>query len=332
MSRTLLVLAVVVVAALAVLTLLRSRSHRVEPAAADASGAGDAAPQWTTPQLTDDPELTAALKLAKEGHAAEAESALRKVIARDPKNVIAHAQLADLLDAADRLEEALVEYDAALALRPDQPHLMYDRSYVLLTLGRDEEGLREAEALGAIRPEMAEPFFLRCAAHVDDDPKLALSECEEYVRRAWLGREQIPGANPPRQVIEKELLYGVAKKALGDERAAAAYLGEKYLELAAGDEFKEMPLYYLQKYVDLTAVDGDPDKARFERTVRIYKDVKARASKVMEDLPGLGALDQEEREKMYPDLAAAMKKYQPRPTDPSATPAQPATQPPAPRP
>ena len=304
MKRTLVVVVVIAVLTLVGLTVLRSKSHRDRPVDDVAKPVPPGNPVWEQATVREDPHFAAGVKLAVEGKLAESEVEFRKYLEAHPRSPEVHMQIAGLYQQQDRLEEALAEVTKALEIKPDLPNALYDRAYLLLTFGRDEEAAVEVDALEALRKDAAEPYFLRCAARVDDDPKFALTQCEEYVRRAWLGKQQVPTAEPPRAVIERELLFGVAKKALGDERAAAAYLGERYLDLAVNDQFREMSLYYLQKYVDLTSVEGDPDKARFERTLRIYKDVQAQARRALAEIPGLGALDEADRMKVFKGMEA----------------------------
>jgi tetratricopeptide (TPR) repeat protein len=83
---------------------------------------------WRSNLLTlmGQPERALALSAARQGIALD-----------DPATHINHGFI---LGQLNRLQEALVAYDAALKLKPDHADAQYNRAFALLTLGRFEEG------------------------------------------------------------------------------------------------------------------------------------------------------------------------------------------------
>jgi len=86
--------------------------------------------------------------LLASGHACEAETAARQALALEPSEELWEL-LARALRMQDRLEEALAATDAALRLKPDNAPARHSRGVTLARLGRNEEALRELDALAA---------------------------------------------------------------------------------------------------------------------------------------------------------------------------------------
>src|SRR3972149_3637023 len=89
--------------------------------------------------------------LERQGHFAEAETALRHAIRLHPEDLSAHLGLAAGLRRESRWAAEAETYRCALRLRPDDPDLHYD-----LGLARSAQGL-DAAAGAALRPGVAPP-------------------------------------------------------------------------------------------------------------------------------------------------------------------------------
>ena len=79
----------------------------------------------------------------------------RAVVARDPQDDRGRHNYAVALREATRFTEAVAELDILIARHPDNATYRWDRSLVLLHLGRSEEGWRDYEArrqTGEVRP------------------------------------------------------------------------------------------------------------------------------------------------------------------------------------
>lgn len=97
------------------------------------------------------------LALQKRWQLAEAESLLRQVVALNPGHHRAWCNLASVLDWLGRPEDALNAMNRAMALSPQDPDCRWNRSLVLLRLGRYQEGWAEYEARYEVLPRPATP-------------------------------------------------------------------------------------------------------------------------------------------------------------------------------
>jgi Flp pilus assembly protein TadD len=86
---------------------------------------------------------------------AEAEADLRRLIALEPRNPEAHAELAVLCEYAARGSEALKEHQEASRLAPGHPRYLNNLAFALLARGKPKEGIPMLEE--ALRYEPRSP-------------------------------------------------------------------------------------------------------------------------------------------------------------------------------
>lgn len=103
--------------------------------------------------------LQRALDAQKSGAWEAAEAALREGIAIHPLDDSLHALLAELLRAAARDDEALAEYERALALGPQQPEISFNFATVLERTGDHVSAVRIYRAVIGERPDWDAPYL-----------------------------------------------------------------------------------------------------------------------------------------------------------------------------
>lgn len=108
-----------------------------------------------------------------------AEQFARRAVAAAPQNGEAHQRLGQVLQAMDRAEEALAEFEQAAALPgpcPESP--VEQKALLLLGLGRIAEARATFDAALEINPRSAKVWFNRSEAKTfgPDDPDLATME------------------------------------------------------------------------------------------------------------------------------------------------------------
>jgi predicted O-linked N-acetylglucosamine transferase (SPINDLY family) len=149
-----------------------------------------------------------------EAHAAgrldEAEPAYRAILARDPANVAAHAQLGMLLRARRRLEPACDSYRRAIALAPQNDVPYGNLGRALRELGRRDQALIAFARAARIKPGSAD--ILSMAANL-------LAEIREFARARRCARMAL--ALRP-DLFGAHLNLGNAEKGLGRPRGAIA--------------------------------------------------------------------------------------------------------------
>jgi tetratricopeptide (TPR) repeat protein len=89
------------------------------------------------------------------GRLDETERLCREVIGADPRRFEAHHLLAVIAARHGRQDEALANYDRALAIRPDEPQALSNRGVTLGELGRHEAALASYDKALALRPDYA---------------------------------------------------------------------------------------------------------------------------------------------------------------------------------
>ncbi len=88
----------------------------------------------------------------KAGQLAQAEQAYRQILAQAPLPEVL-VNLGNVLAAQNRHEEALANFDKALAARPDLFEALYNRANLLLELKRPEDALKNYDRVVALRPD-----------------------------------------------------------------------------------------------------------------------------------------------------------------------------------
>jgi Flp pilus assembly protein TadD len=89
------------------------------------------------------------------GAVEEAGAALRALLADEPKNAAAHAELAVLCERTRRTEEALAHHREALRLEPGSPRYLNNLGFALHLRGRSGEAVPLLEE--ALRADPADP-------------------------------------------------------------------------------------------------------------------------------------------------------------------------------
>ncbi len=135
------------------------------------------------PQNPDALSLSAYLAIAA-CHLDEAERSARQLIDRDPLSVDPYRALGTALWFKGRLNEAEAVYRRVIALFPSAESMRYRLSLVLLSAGRPQDALREADA----EPGSGWNFFGKAMAldalsrRAEADPVLAQAEADPLVR------------------------------------------------------------------------------------------------------------------------------------------------------
>jgi cytochrome c-type biogenesis protein CcmH/NrfG len=108
----------------------------------------------------------------------------RNVLARDPKNVRAAVQLANLYYDAGRFAEAIPLYRQAYALEPANVGVSTDLGTSLWYAGRPDEALAQFEKSLAVNPAHAQTLFNMGIVKLDgkQDPKGAIEAWERLLR------------------------------------------------------------------------------------------------------------------------------------------------------
>lgn len=70
-------------------------------------------------------------------------NALRARLAHDPRDVDARIELAEMEADSRHLDLALKQIDAALAVRPNDPHAVYDRAVIFQTMGHNADAVAD---------------------------------------------------------------------------------------------------------------------------------------------------------------------------------------------
>jgi predicted O-linked N-acetylglucosamine transferase (SPINDLY family)/nucleoside-diphosphate-sugar epimerase len=154
----------------------RARAHytasRIDHALADLDTALETQP--------DDVELSLvkAQMLRLSGHAKQAASLLRELIARAPENADVHLSLADALLSEERREAANDHYAKALALRPGDANVEGKLCWSLLNSRYGSEATHIAEAAAIARRMVARGVLPPAAAHAVQSALLRVADLD----------------------------------------------------------------------------------------------------------------------------------------------------------
>ena len=125
-----------------------------------ASGAISYIPQDTASRTVQPPvdvdALFTAAEALEETDSARAEAIYRGVIALAPGHAHAHLNLGYMLCEAGRCQDAVDLYDSALATCEADPLLLYNRAVALEGVGRTRDALVAYEAALALQPDLAD--------------------------------------------------------------------------------------------------------------------------------------------------------------------------------
>ncbi len=151
------------------------------------------------------------------GDGARAERLYLEALTRDPKYCDAMDHLGRLARRRGKLDEAMVWYRKSLAVRPDNDVAQLNLATALGLQGKNDEALREIEALLRRSPDSAEAHFQAGIRYtIAHDPKRAL----EHAQKA----EQLYAASSPELVADAKVVEGTALLFLHDCGRARAVL------------------------------------------------------------------------------------------------------------
>ena len=121
------------------------------------SGAPPTQDPWVdaVDRLNESPQafLVRGTALEQSGKLREAAQANEDALERDPKLVIAHANLMSLYTRMNRIADADRHYEIARAINPDNPEVRINRGVLLLTQGRPGEAEEQFRAVLALNPQ-----------------------------------------------------------------------------------------------------------------------------------------------------------------------------------
>lgn len=151
----------------------------------------------TAAPFSPDALLEEGLALHNAGRLDQARALYRQVVAADPANAQALELLGTLECQSGRFNDGVLYLERSLALRPDQPDVLYNRGLALQYLKRSDEAVASFDGVVAIRPDHAQAWFARGNAlqslkHFEDaaasyDRALALrpDQAEVHSNRAY---------------------------------------------------------------------------------------------------------------------------------------------------
>jgi tetratricopeptide (TPR) repeat protein len=102
-----------------------------------------------------------AIEAYERGQLGEADRVARAILSADGEYFDAHHLVAVISARQRRFEQALVSYDSALTVRPDDPEALYNRANTLHELKRFDEALESYDRALVVRPAYAEALSNR---------------------------------------------------------------------------------------------------------------------------------------------------------------------------
>ena len=130
------------------------------------------------------------LKLLELGNLSEAEIALDRILAGDPRNPDALQLMGVVYRAQQRDSEAETVYRLSLEAEQKQPHVHHNLGNLLRKLGRADEAIAEQRAAIALKPNYAEAYLGLGLSLLDkgdrENPEVTVdrAEAEKVLRRA----------------------------------------------------------------------------------------------------------------------------------------------------
>ena len=125
-----------------------------------------------------------ALTYARMKKAAEAQEILVRLLRDDPENAGLMSALAWSYHLAGKEAEALVQYDAVLALAPADQETWYNSGMVLWKLDRKAEALERFRKLLALSPDDTDALFASASLLISmDDPSAAGEMLSRYLEK-----------------------------------------------------------------------------------------------------------------------------------------------------
>jgi protein O-GlcNAc transferase len=178
-------------------------------------------------------ELASARAALQAGDTGKAVAELEAFVAREPTSVEAHTLLAQAYQKADRTEEALEEYQAAIILSPDEvPDYILDPNDIgaaLYQKGELDQAIRQLQAALALAPNDPETHYLLGAAYIQQSQ---LAEAEAEFNKALAAKPDMAEAHIGLGNVQ--LLKGELEPATASFQKAVAInpsLPEAYLPL-----------------------------------------------------------------------------------------------------
>jgi tetratricopeptide (TPR) repeat protein len=161
---------------------------------------------------------------------AKAKESLERVSKIDPDSYRAHQVLGDSYAAADRFDEAIPEYRMVLERKLDLPGLHGDLCNALSRIGRMEEAMKECDAEIAVSPYSADAYVQAARVHVlvDDNARAAA-----LIQKAFsLDRPPIAAYKLKARIDVAQKRYATAIEALARYLAAESKDASAYFLLA----------------------------------------------------------------------------------------------------
>ena len=125
----------------------------------------------------------------------EAVRACREITRLDPYNVVAFIHCGDVLREWGKNEEALAEYDAALALRPKKYDALNGKAYLLAIMGKNQQAIELYDKILASKPDDSIALYNRACLMAElGDIGQSTSELKklaeaypknEIIQKAW---------------------------------------------------------------------------------------------------------------------------------------------------
>jgi chemotaxis protein methyltransferase CheR len=140
-------------------------------------------PAKSTGETTAPERLAAAARLLAENRIAEAEEAVRTLLAADPSEPASHALKGFLHDLAGRTEEAVAAYRAALYLDPALFQARLLLADCLLRLGHREQAEKQLQEVLNLVANGRERVLTALAALPLPDREGALRRCRQALQR-----------------------------------------------------------------------------------------------------------------------------------------------------
>jgi serine/threonine protein kinase/tetratricopeptide (TPR) repeat protein len=190
------------------------------------------------PEMAEAHAALAGVLFEHEWNMAGAESEFRRAIELKPGYAPARYWFSDFLGATGRMEEALVQADAAREADPLSMNAVSQRAFALVFMNRPEEALREADKAAQLDPNAGRLMWIRGWAYLQ---QVKLAESAQH----WEALSKATG--DPRGEAMALVLRG--------KRAEAAALAERFAKMASESQFN--PYYVAVMY----SVLGEEDQA-----------------------------------------------------------------------
>ena len=170
-------------------------------------------------------KVALAILLITPDHAQEAIDALRPIADAEPRNLLAHLELAGAYRTAERYQDALAEYSRAAAINDQATAPWLGRAYSALALERYDESDKAMDHLMALDPEPGWYQSRAYQAFVLGNFAAAARDAWTYIDKAGRGAESAPYV---------AFLGAICQRRIGYPAEADALLADVRPELVPG--------------------------------------------------------------------------------------------------